>query len=78
MARRMLVALVVTVVLVPAGTAQRPPAPSLQTLLARHVPVLVLHPREQLRPVGVEGFLADSDLQKRSAAGWETIPGRRR
>ena len=75
MARRMLVALVLTVVLVPAGAAQRPPAPSLRTLLARHVPVLVLHPREQLRPVAVEGFLADSDLQKRSAAGWETIPG---
>ena len=34
-----------------------------------------------MRPVAVEGFLADSDLQRRTAAGWETIgrsPSRRR
>ena len=44
-------------------------------LLARHVPVLVLHPAEQLRPVPVEGFLADADLQRKTTAGWETVGG---
>jgi VPS62-like protein len=44
-------------------------------LLARHVPVLVLHPLEQFTPVRVDGFLVDSDLQQRMPAGWETIPG---
>ena len=51
------------------------PSPSPATLLARHSPILVLHPAEQLRPSLVDGFLADSDLQRRTAAGWETIPG---
>jgi hypothetical protein len=37
------------------------------------VPVLVLHPAEQFAPVQVDGFLADSDLQERTAMGWETI-----
>jgi hypothetical protein len=49
--------------------------PSLATLLQRHVPVLVLHPAEQLRPVAVDGFLVDSDLQQRTAAGWEKTDG---
>jgi len=49
--------------------------PTPGTLLARHVPVLVLHPAEQLRPVPVDGFLADADLQRRGAAGWEPAPG---
>jgi hypothetical protein len=54
-----------------AGSARPPYA----VLLARHVPILVLHPAEQFAPVRVDGFLADSDLQQRTAAGWETIPG---
>ena len=39
------------------------------------MPILVLHPAEQLAPVPVDGFVADSDLQRKSAAGWETIEG---
>ena len=39
------------------------------------MPVLVLHPAERFAPVRVDGFLVDSDLQQRTAAGWETIPG---
>jgi hypothetical protein len=44
-----------------------------QELLRRHVPILVVHPSERFSPVPVEGFLADSDLQRRTANGWETI-----
>lgn len=61
--------------LVPSTGAEPARAPSLAALLARHVPVLVLHPAEQIRPRPVEGFLADSDLQRRTATGWETAPG---
>jgi hypothetical protein len=42
-------------------------------LLARHVPVLVLHPAEQVLPAAVDGFLADADLQRRSPSGWERV-----
>ena len=49
--------------------------PPLSILLARHVPILVLHTEEQFRPVRVNGFLVDSDLQQRTDAGWKTIPG---
>jgi Vacuolar protein sorting-associated protein 62 len=59
--------------LVPASGGASASTPSLATLLARHVPVLVLHPAERFAPVRVEGFLADSDLQRRTATGWETI-----
>lgn len=38
-------------------------------LLARHAPVLVLHPAEPFVPVAVDGFLADSDLVRRAADG---------
>jgi len=44
-------------------------------LLSRHVPILVLHPAEQLRPAPVEGFLADSDLRRKTLAGWSKVPG---
>ena len=59
---------------VAAAGASAPP-PSLATLLARHVPILVLHPDELFRPVPVDGFLADADLQRRTPTGWETIGG---
>jgi hypothetical protein len=38
-------------------------------LLGQHAPVLLLHPEETLVPVAVDGFVADSDLVRRSAAG---------
>jgi hypothetical protein len=44
-----------------------------EELLRRHAPIVVLHPSERFSPVPVEGFLADSDLQRRTANGWETI-----
>ena len=51
------------------GRAPEPMTPPLPTLLARHVPILVLHPAERFRPVPVDGFLADSDLQRRTGTG---------
>jgi hypothetical protein len=62
---------VVAVALAVAAPACPVAAPSPATLLARHVPVLVLHPAEQIRPTSVDGFLADADLQRRTASGWE-------
>jgi hypothetical protein len=56
-----------------AGERQR--TLSLAALLARHTPVLVLHPDESFEPVPVDGFLADSDLTRKTATGWEPVPG---
>ena len=53
--------------------AATPPAPSLATLLARYSPVVVLHPQERFQPVPVDGFLADSDLYRQTAAGWQKV-----
>jgi hypothetical protein len=50
-------------------------SPSLPKLLARHAPVLVLHPAERFRPVPVDGFLADSDVTQRAPAGWMKVEG---
>ena len=61
--------------LVPWSAAAPVASPPLETLLARHVPVLVLHPAERLRPVAVEGFLADSDLLRKTSTGWEKVEG---
>jgi hypothetical protein len=66
-----LVALVL--VLVQSGSASLATSVQAEELLRRHVPIVVLHPSERLSPVPVEGFLADSDLQRRTANGWETI-----
>lgn len=41
---------------------QKHKAPSDAALLARHAPVVVLHPAERFAPSPVEGFLADADL----------------
>jgi Vacuolar protein sorting-associated protein 62 len=67
--------ILVSVVLVPAAAADADQAPSLAALLARHVPILVLHPAEQIAPAPVDGYLADADLQHRSGSGWELVPG---
>jgi hypothetical protein len=72
---RVVAALVASFALIPAAGSASAPTPPLSTLLARHVPILVLHPAERFSPVRVDGFLADSDLQRRTATGWETIPG---
>jgi hypothetical protein len=44
-------------------------------LLARHQPVTILHPDEQFRPVGVEGFLSDAVLERRAPDGIWTLAG---
>lgn len=50
--------------------------PSPSTLLARHAPVVVLHPAERFSPVSVEGFLAESELEQRQPDGnWAVVPG---
>jgi hypothetical protein len=67
-------ALLAVVAGLPAGSAADS-APPVGVLLARHVPILVLHPAERFRPVPVDGFLADSDLQRRGAGGWEKLDG---
>jgi hypothetical protein len=67
--------MLVALALVPSAGGAGSARPPYAVLLARHVPILVLHPAEQFAPVRVDGFLADSDLQQRTAAGWETIPG---
>lgn len=55
------------------GASAATPAPSLATLLNRYSPVVVLHPQERFQPVPVDGFLADSDLYRQTAAGWEKV-----
>jgi len=59
--------------LIPVAGGTQAASPSLATLLARHVPILVLHPAERFGPVPVDGFLADSDLQRRTATSWEKV-----
>ncbi|HSG13531.1 MAG TPA: hypothetical protein VLA22_06660 [Gaiellaceae bacterium] len=75
--RALLAAALVTAVhalVATAAGADRAPPP-LSKLLARHVPILVLHPAELLRPVAVDGYLADSDLQRQADGGWENVSG---
>jgi hypothetical protein len=69
------VALLALVLVPQSGARGAVAAPSLNTLLARYAPVVVLHPAESFEPVPVDGYLADSDLEQRTSAGWETIPG---
>lgn len=73
--RLVAVLLLAGLTLVPVAGGTQGASPSLATLLARHAPILVLHPAEQFRPVPVEGFLADSDLQRKTATGWEKVGG---
>jgi len=57
-----------------AGAVVAPAAPAATPaqLLARHAPVLVLHPQEPFTPVPVDGFIADSDLLVRAPDGtWQ-------
>jgi hypothetical protein len=44
------------------GGSAEAAAPTPAQLLARHAPILVLHPSERFAPAPVETFLADSDL----------------
>jgi len=58
------------------GAAARPSsAPTPVALLARHVPILVLHPSEQIAPTTVDGFLRDAELERRAGSAWEPAPG---
>ena len=66
---------VVTWLFVPAAGTTLDASPPLASLLSRHAPLLVLHPSEQLPPVPVQGFLADSDLFRNTGSGWSTVPG---
>jgi hypothetical protein len=59
--------------LVPTAGAGGTSTPSLTALLALHVPILVLHPAESFEPVPVDGFLADSDLEQKTTAGWVKV-----
>ena len=68
-------AVLLGLVVVPWSGASTSRQPSLATLLARHVPILVLHPDERFRPVAVDGFLADADLTRKTEAGWEKVDG---
>lgn len=62
--------------LVAVATAAAGEGSSDATLLARHAPVLVLHPTEVFAPVPVEGFIADSDLLARQSDGtWAPAAG---
>ena len=67
------VSVLCTFVLTPVSDASPHRSPSLATLLARHAPIVVLHPEEQFLPVPVDGFLADSDLTRKTATGWEKV-----
>ncbi|HXG75257.1 MAG TPA: Vps62-related protein [Gaiellaceae bacterium] len=73
--RRMGLLLAAVLALVPSAFARQEATPPLASLLARHVPVLVLHPAEQIVPEPVESFLAYADLQRRTPAGWEKVEG---
>ena len=68
-------ALVLLLGVVPAARGARDATPPLRVLLARHLPILVLHPAERLSPVPVDGFLADSDLMRPAGGGWEKVAG---
>ena len=75
--RRRLVAIVsvAAVAIVPVADGTRATVPPGTVLLARHAPILVLHPSERFRPVPVDGFLADAELQRQTSAGWEKVEG---
>ncbi len=74
MPRPWLVFSFVAALLLAAGASARPAAiPGPAVLLTRYAPVLVLHPAEQVPPAPVDGFLADSDPERRTAAGWEQV-----
>ena len=63
---RFAIGLAVAVVLAMAGAAQ---ARSPEALLARFQPVTVFHPAEEFRPVPVEAFLRDSNLEAATGPG---------
>jgi hypothetical protein len=63
----------VALLLTPGSAAGPPDVTQVGALLARHAPIVVLHPSERFAPVPVEGFLEDSDLQRRTPGGWESV-----
>jgi len=73
--RALALAFVLVAALVPSAGAEVRATPPLSALLARHVPILVLHPAERIAPAPVDGFLADADLQQPAGAGWQKVAG---
>jgi hypothetical protein len=71
----LVVALLAALGSVPAAGGAPEASPPFGKLLARHVPIVVLHPAERFRPAPVEGYLADSDLMRRRGAAWEKVDG---
>jgi hypothetical protein len=74
-ARVLALGVVAVFVLAPSTSGLAAGPPPLPTLLARYAPVVVLHPAERFRPVPVDGFLADSDLELKTPTGWEKVDG---
>ena len=71
----MLVRLLVTLAALATAGSAGTAAPTPQALLARHAPVVVLHPAERFQPVRVDGFLADSNFEQRQLDGtWAPMP----
>jgi hypothetical protein len=68
-------AVLAVVAMAPAAQAAPTATPPLAALLARHVPILVLHPAERFRPVPVDGYLTDADVQRPVAGEWEKVDG---
>lgn len=75
--RAWILALVAAAALLAAATTGAAAHATPAQLLARHAPLLVLHPEEDFVPVPVTGFLADSDLLVPASGGtWQatTVP----
>lgn len=68
--RRVCAALTVAAIAVAAAARSpaAPPSPSLNELLGTYSPILVMHPAERFRPAAVDGYLLDSDLERKDAA----------
>jgi len=70
---RVIAGLALCALVLSSASGARGATPSLSALLARYVPVLVLHPAESFQPVSVDGYLADSDVEQKTATGWVKV-----
>jgi Vacuolar protein sorting-associated protein 62 len=69
------VAILLTAAFAAATSAALASTPPADVLLARHAPMLVLHPSERFVPSPVGPFLAASDVLRRDGASWLPHPG---